>query len=298
MKPHTYFRLRAQIDPSQTFHYARSRFDRGLVNPEHSHDYFEIFFIEGGEGLHHINGKTQKLSRGSLVFIRPDRDVHAFSGHGLLKWTVAFPASIFSHLSKRYFGGDASFYGREKMPRLLQLDRRGMDTLTLFVAKLDRLRRDIRTLETFLLNVFGEFCVSNETKASLGKMGEEKVLPAWVEKSLKEIAKPEHLQAGTRELARLAGKNPAYVSREVRKWTGKSPRDWVTEARLDYAAKELEIGERDILQISLDCGYQNLGHFYKLFQKRFGMTPWRFRRSSRLIGGRAVFAEELPPDLA
>lgn len=292
------FRLREQIEKPQVFHYARSCFDEGILGPAHSHDYYEIFFIESGEGTHHVNGRTQVLTRGSLVFIRPERDIHAFSGHALVKLTIAFPRSVFSHLCERYFGGNASFYGREKMPRLISLDRRGYERFLSFVEKLDRLRRDLRTLETCLLNLFDAFCIARESKPFSKKMSADEDWPDWVKKGLKEIAKPEHFQRGTRGLAALAGKNAAYVSREIRKWTLKSPRDWVTEARLDYAAKELELGEKDILSIALDCGYRNLAHFYKLFQKRFGMTPWRFRRSSRLIGGRRVVSGELPPDPA
>ncbi|MBL8992469.1 MAG: AraC family ligand binding domain-containing protein, partial [Spirochaetia bacterium] len=95
MKKLRHFRLSEHIGRPETFHYARSRFDGGVINPAHSHDYYEIFFIESGEGIHHINGRTQVLFRGSLVFIRPDRDVHAFSGHALVKWNVAFANSIF-----------------------------------------------------------------------------------------------------------------------------------------------------------------------------------------------------------
>ena len=31
------------------------------------------------------------------------------------------------------------------------------------------------------------------------------------------------------------------------------------------------------MEIALECGIENIGHFYKLFQKRFGMTPRQYR---------------------
>ena len=43
----------------------------------HCHDFYEIFITVSGTVTHFINGITQKLPEGSLVFIRPD-DVHAY----------------------------------------------------------------------------------------------------------------------------------------------------------------------------------------------------------------------------
>ena len=43
----------------------------------HNHDFFEYFFLTSGSTGHIINGKKEILTRGNLVFIRPD-DCHGF----------------------------------------------------------------------------------------------------------------------------------------------------------------------------------------------------------------------------
>ena len=45
--------------------------------PMHSHEFYEIFYVVKGQALHQINGSSQIVTEGSLVFIRPD-DVHCY----------------------------------------------------------------------------------------------------------------------------------------------------------------------------------------------------------------------------
>jgi len=50
-----------------------------------------------------------------------------------------------------------------------------------------------------------------------------------------------------------------------------------TQAHAQNAARRLRLTEDGILDIILDCGIVNPSHFYKLFKKRFGMTPRHYR---------------------
>ena len=45
--------------------------------PLHTHDFYEIFLVAGGKAIHEVNGASQLLSKGSLVYIRPE-DVHCY----------------------------------------------------------------------------------------------------------------------------------------------------------------------------------------------------------------------------
>ncbi len=43
----------------------------------HFHDFFEIFLVVRGFAVHNVNGERQRISDGSLVFVRP-RDRHYY----------------------------------------------------------------------------------------------------------------------------------------------------------------------------------------------------------------------------
>ena len=91
------------------------------------------------------------------------------------------------------------------------------------------------------------------------------------------FGRPEHLAGGTQAFAKLAGRSPEHVNRILRQALGKTTTDVVNEIRLDYAARQLRMSDQKITEIALDCGLGNLGHFYSLFQKRFRLTPRKYR---------------------
>ena len=43
----------------------------------HCHDFYEFFLVTKGRALHIVNDTVQTVSRGSLVFVRPD-DAHCY----------------------------------------------------------------------------------------------------------------------------------------------------------------------------------------------------------------------------
>jgi AraC family cel operon transcriptional repressor len=45
-----------------------------------------------------------------------------------------------------------------------------------------------------------------------------------------------------------------------------------------FAANRLLTTEDAILDIALDCGFQNLGHFYRLFHSKYGFSPFAYRQ--------------------
>lgn len=45
--------------------------------PLHTHNYYELCYINKGKTTHYVNGKSQLLEEGAFVFIRP-KDIHTF----------------------------------------------------------------------------------------------------------------------------------------------------------------------------------------------------------------------------
>jgi AraC-like DNA-binding protein len=66
----------------------------------------------------------------------------------------------------------------------------------------------------------------------------------------------------------------------LRRHLGMTGTEFVNEARLQHAARELRLSDRPIAEIALDCGYDNLGYFYRRFKARFGRPPRQYRLSA------------------
>jgi AraC family transcriptional regulator len=84
-----------------------------------------------------------------------------------------------------------------------------------------------------------------------------------------------------RDLARDAGLSPYYFLRTFRSVTGVTPHQYVLRARLRQAGTRLRIERTKIVDIALDCGFEDISNFNRAFRAEFGVSPraYRFRKS-------------------
>ena len=68
------------------------------------------------------------------------------------------------------------------------------------------------------------------------------------------------------------------MSREFKRYVGKSPNDYLIGIRLDKAKVLLVDSRRSIAEIGQLVGIPNTNHFLYLFKSREGITPSAFRK--------------------
>lgn len=271
------------LPPEHACTYARWLFSQPAENPSpHDHTFYELFWVTQGVGLHLVNGESRRLETGDLVLIRPE-DAHAFTslaGQASLGFVnIAFHAALWSSVKRRF----PSLRGRwfdepAHRSREYRLDSVRIERLRHLAADLDAGQRDPLAVEAFLLSLLA--LLERYTRQH-----EQGGPPEWLANARRRMQEPRHLAGGTRAFARLAGCSPAHLSREVKRRYQLTPTEIVNEARLIHAATRLASSNLPILEIMAECGFENLGHFYKLFQARHGTTPRRYRRKAQLVGG-------------
>lgn len=69
----------------------------------------------------------------------------------------------------------------------------------------------------------------------------------------------------------------AWLSREIKRRTGRTYTELLQERRLRQAAWLLEHTRQRISDIALSVGYENVSYFHRIFQKRFGLSPKKYR---------------------
>ncbi len=96
------------------------------------------------------------------------------------------------------------------------------------------------------------------------------------------------------DLCHLLGYNIYWLSRAIKKLTGKTYKELLQIKRLNQAAFLLLSTGTAISDISLAVGYDNTSYFHRLFREYYGLSPKEYRREhGKPSHGRALSDREL-----
>ena len=79
------------------------------------------------------------------------------------------------------------------------------------------------------------------------------------------------------ELARHFGRSEGYLSRYIRRETGKTFRFLLKEFRMKQAVQMLENSSCSVEEVAAAVGYADISCFYRNFRESFSMTPMQYR---------------------
>jgi AraC family transcriptional regulator len=80
-------------------------------------------------------------------------------------------------------------------------------------------------------------------------------------------------------IATLVGLSPRHFRRLFRASAGVGPHQMFTNMRLERAARDLRHSQKNVTEISFDCGFSQPQHLATAFRRKFGLTPTEFRRN-------------------
>ena len=84
------------------------------------------------------------------------------------------------------------------------------------------------------------------------------------------------------DYAHLTGRSIASFHRDFKRVYKVSPKSWLIEQRLEKAKKLIQKDlQTTITQIAFSSGYENIPHFIKAFQKRYGISPKQYQMQER-----------------
>jgi len=272
-----HLQLREFVSEGELCHFARVHIT-ALQQAPHDHDFPEVFWVEAGRGWHLVNGMKRELRPGHLVLVSP-KDCHAIiarEGKSIRIVNVAFLRKSWRYVHERYFPASPDPFSLSVPAREFCLPDSAALRLQRLAEHFSSPGRTLAQIEGFLLEL-GNTVLSGREETR------DDPMPDWLSRACRDIRTPVGLVGGTRAFASLAGRSPDHVARAAKRWLKKTPTEIVNEARMEYAAAGLISSEETILNLALQCGFNNLAHFYKLFQNQFHTTPRHYRLSGRRI---------------
>lgn len=256
--------------------------------PEHTHDYVEAVYMASGATTHIVGGRRLRLEQGELLFLgqRTTHEVcRAEEGDVAVNFIVLpeFFNTTLSALGEeetplRRFLVDC-LCGPSTGPGYLLFRVANVKTVQNLVENLlwillqdtpNRRKKSQMTMALLFLQLMG--CTAN--LAADGK-NEEAVVKALA------YVESNYASGSLSEAAELLNYDLCYLSREIRRKTGKTYTQLVQEKRMAQAAFLLRSTTRNVDDIARAVGYENIGYFHRLFREATGLSPRQYRLQQR-----------------
>lgn len=279
--------------------YQTGAVQKGMLVKHHWHEEVEILYFFGGHFLLEIDMQPFPISSECLYFINPG-ELHSIAAEKVCKGgedAVVFDTRILS--SDAY---DAVWMQllkpiREQkllLPRCLMPEHPAfapvLQAFTEILRAFGRQLIDEGTSEggivtddltsqlyirSSLLQIFA-LLSSHRLFTSTEKNQDKRV--DRIKATLTYIRENYKEKIYLKDLADIVNMNEQYFCRFFRKALGRSPMEYVSEYRIRQSLHLLEETDLPVMEICLECGYNNLGNFLREFRKQTGTTPLKHRR--------------------
>lgn len=260
----------------------------GLTVPYHWHREIELIYVEQGYMEMTINTVTQRVYEKEFICINSQElhQIDSIGTQGSIHHALVFAPDI---LGFDYWDEVQSQYihpllsGRLLLPQTIATDEPyGIEILNLFKEILLLYQKKdsgwYMEIKGCLFKILGilarEDCFITVTEDSLGqtyKMEQAKKALSYIHNN---YTKKIYLN----ELAQVMGMNPQYFCRFFKNIFQKTPVEYINQYRITQAMKLLE-EDLSVLEVCLNCGFENPSYFIKLFKKQNHMTPQEYKKT-------------------
>lgn len=263
----------------------------------HTHDFFELNLVTGGEGCHFFDGQRFALACGDVFVIPPGAEHAYFSEDQLDVAHILIPRAFLESAGGRlrlqpgfqllfsvepYLRVESGFRYRlrltgERLARMRQL----IDWLIEECA--DKEGTAALAVESLMLHLL---CLLARWQAQAAQQRPGKqAIPADRMQSLQAVfalvERGYGQKIGLEELAGAAHLEKSHFCRVFHKATGMRPLEYVTLVRVQAARELLLNSERDLSAIALQTGFYDAAHFSRTFSRLTGESPSLCRRKGR-----------------
>lgn len=247
----------------------------------HSHDFYELFLVPKGSAVHLINGRSQLLTEGSFVLIRPG-DVHRydfFNNADFELLDIGIPTTLFTRLCG-YLRLDRAQFDAPALPLHCVLSGATLSDVKHKLLQSHQFR-DAGAGALYMVSLF-PFLI----QLFLLSPAPEAFLPQWLSALLEKMDEPENFIAGLPRLLSLANMSQEHLTRSFRRYIGLTPTAYINGKRMGLAAHLLLESDLPVIEVGGACGFNSLSRFYRLFSERYGCPPKTFRDHFRAAAPR------------
>lgn len=254
--------------------------------PKHTHNFVEVVYMCEGCTHHIINGNEVTLKKGELIFLNQNatQEIFPASENDIAVNFIILP-EFFDH-SLRMIGEEENAV-RDFLIGCLRSDYLGTDYLHFMVSDvlpvqnlvenmiwtLTNNQPNKRSINQITMGLLFLQLINHTDKVIAGYNNTEKELVLTVFRFIEEHYRDGELS----ELARTLHYDLYWLSRIIKKYTGKTYTQLLQAKRLTQAVFLLTNTNLPVHDIGYTVGYENLSYFHRIFKDKYGISPKQYR---------------------
>ena len=259
-------------NPVKLLYVAAARDEGDWHSIIHSHNFAEIFLIQGGRGIFFVNGMENPVSPNDLLILNPHAEhTEVSSNYAPLEYMVLGVRGI------RFVNEEDG-----KMPFIIQMPQaaeRIRQYVELLLIEAQRKHPGYGTICGNLLNVILLHILGIQ-KVKIAPAAAQSIRPECA--ALKSYIDANFSQPLTLEdLAKAAHQNKYYVAHAFKDAFGVSPIRYLTQRRVEEGKFLLRETDYPIAQISSMVGFSSMSVFSQTFKRITNHSPNAYRKLSK-----------------
>lgn len=257
---------------------AGSTYNRKL----HFHDFFELSLVYEGKSDYLVNGETVTLTPGTVHLVTPS-DYHmqiTQDGEHFRYFNIIFTADVLH---------DSVATALEDTGGPICLCPSPAQSAEIFdLAR--KLLAEYQSLANATPPAFSEHLIQRGIEAlcililrampASARSDDDQLLP--IRRALSIIRRQYRQKLSLQEIAEQVYLSPAYFSQLFHKTMGVPFSEYLTDYRLQVAARYLRAGNLPMKEIAALSGFPTFPYFSAAFKKRFGVAPSVYRKTGQI----------------
>ena len=261
----------------------------------HHHDFLELVFVIDGSAEHVLDGRTFQIKKGDIFFIN-NKSIHSFSieeGKGMVFVNFCFlpefleeaitlekiESGVLFTLVEPFFRLEDNF-----MYKLNIADDTFYRLVHLALAIIDAYNRSYPVKDASVTGLFRVFMM--QIYAEYGKLGLERLAvfkrrDKIIREIMESIEKNFLLDVSVGDILQPVGLGRTRANELFRSIKGETIVRFMNRKRIEYAASLIRTTDLDILNVSIESGFNDLSYFNRMFKKFIGVTPSSLRKNGK-----------------
>jgi len=249
------------------------------VFAEHSHEFWELVLVWRGNGLHVLNDRPYRITRGDLFYIRAeDRHSYASVNDLVLQNVIYCPERL--RLNLDWHSLIPGLNGGPFQP-WWRLSSAGMTQARAIISQLEQESHKQDALSATLAEtLFAQLAITLKRARYATDTASPDEPEALLDKLITALARSLEKPFVLEPFCARHQCSERTLRQQFRTQTGMTINQYLRQLRICHAQYLLRHSDLFISEIAMRCGFEDSNYFSVVFTRETGMTPSQWRQSS------------------